>query len=485
MPMKEQEFKQWLVESGMQESTARSRVANVKKIEDVYPDLDSRIDDSTIINLLSVFNYTNDDRKNNREPLHKIAIDGDIYNGTATYKSALNLYVRFRNETENQVSPLHYEEKETPDKTKHEHIASDKLYKASEFKQWMLDEENMSTGSANCYLSFLNSINNYIDAESNSNVHFLLTLSNYLKNNQTAVALDLIEKVEIFLTRKMLSSSTTPAERKKCSDYRSGLRKYRLFIEDSLDDIPDAEEMQEAVDEVVIDSVKTDCDTFTYEDLESNFRFRLMTQNRMSNKKDIFYPIGIIRKLFRYSQRRSKNHGPVNSDYDWFKLWINDYVSEIKVETEDGSWPLCKFSELSLSPTKKWVKVNSLDDAKEHTVYTETDVAGSKAIQMNVSCLRDIHIDHTPLMTDVLTKNADHLPALANLSEIIKSMAGKAKINIQPSNFGKISKSLFSKESLIVDNLLPLIPELKKELNFLRGECTLKLMQASYNLRKK
>lgn len=30
--MKEQEFKQWLVESGMQESTARSRVANVKKI---------------------------------------------------------------------------------------------------------------------------------------------------------------------------------------------------------------------------------------------------------------------------------------------------------------------------------------------------------------------------------------------------------------------------------------------------------------------
>lgn len=484
--MKEQGFKQWLVESGMQESTARSRVTNVRKIEDVYPDLDSRIDDGTIINLLSVFNYTNDDRKNNREPLHKIAIDGDIYNGTATYKSALTQYIRFWNETINKVSPLNYDGKDTSSKTRSEHLNSGKLYKAAEFKQWMLDEEKMSIGSANCYLSFLNSINNYIDEESNSNVHFLLTLSNYLNNNQTAAALDLIENAEIFLTRKMLSSSTTPEDRKKCSDYRSGLRKYRIFIEDNLDDIPDAEELQDTtIEESTISVDKTDCDTFTYEDLESNFRFRLMTQNRMSNNKDVFYPIGIIRKLFRYSQRKAKKHGQANSDYDWFKQWINDYVAEIKVEIEKGEFPLCQFSELSLCPTKNLAKVYSIDDNKDYIVYTETDIPGNKAVQMNVSRLRDIHIDHTPLMTDVLTKNVSQLPALTNLSEIIKNVAVKANVNIQPSNFGKISKLLFSDGKIVDNNLLPLIPELKKELNHLRGECTLKLMQASYNLKKK
>ncbi len=89
--MRETQFKQWLLDEGYNENAVKSRIANVRKIEEVYPDLDSRIYDGTISNLLATFVYTADDRLNNREPLHKIKINGDAYNGTATYKSALSL----------------------------------------------------------------------------------------------------------------------------------------------------------------------------------------------------------------------------------------------------------------------------------------------------------------------------------------------------------------------------------------------------------
>ena len=99
MPMKEEQFRKWLLEQGYQEKVVQSRVANVRKIEEIYPDLDSRIEDGSITNLLSVFTYNASDRKHNREPLHKIQIDGDQYNGTATYKNALSRYITFYNES--------------------------------------------------------------------------------------------------------------------------------------------------------------------------------------------------------------------------------------------------------------------------------------------------------------------------------------------------------------------------------------------------
>lgn len=40
--------------------------------------------------------YSKEDEQDGRPPKHKVPIDGDIYNGTATLKNAVGLYGKFR-----------------------------------------------------------------------------------------------------------------------------------------------------------------------------------------------------------------------------------------------------------------------------------------------------------------------------------------------------------------------------------------------------
>ena len=89
--MKEKEFLDWLIESGQQENSAGSVLSRVKRIGEVYPDLDSRIEDNSIEPLLNVFIYTKKDESKKRIPLHKIEIKGNLYNVTQSLRTALVL----------------------------------------------------------------------------------------------------------------------------------------------------------------------------------------------------------------------------------------------------------------------------------------------------------------------------------------------------------------------------------------------------------
>lgn len=91
--MYEIEFRTWLeTYKGYNSQTIDSRISNCRTIQASYGDLNSikGYDD-----LLQEFTYTKDDFINNRPAKHKIVINGNIYNGTATYRSALNLYAQF------------------------------------------------------------------------------------------------------------------------------------------------------------------------------------------------------------------------------------------------------------------------------------------------------------------------------------------------------------------------------------------------------
>ena len=88
--MLEERFKVWLeVERGLSERTVGSRISNCNRVEHYEGDLDAHCDADGLTNLM--------ERLNPREPAHKIPINGNIYNGTATLKSAVGLYCDFRN----------------------------------------------------------------------------------------------------------------------------------------------------------------------------------------------------------------------------------------------------------------------------------------------------------------------------------------------------------------------------------------------------
>ena len=98
--MKETDYRQWLKNQDHQEKTINSRMSNIARVEKVCGDLDEHYARSRMANLIEALKYSRDDQRRNRPNLSEIPINGDIYNNLATYRSAAELYKRFRDETE-------------------------------------------------------------------------------------------------------------------------------------------------------------------------------------------------------------------------------------------------------------------------------------------------------------------------------------------------------------------------------------------------
>ncbi len=88
-------FQEWL-KSRYQQSTVNSRLANCQRIELYEGNLDIHYNTNQGHDLLQRLTYSKEDKRLSRPALHNIPIQGDTYNGTATFKQAANLYFRFK-----------------------------------------------------------------------------------------------------------------------------------------------------------------------------------------------------------------------------------------------------------------------------------------------------------------------------------------------------------------------------------------------------
>ena len=96
-------FRLWLKSSYLQlngnplaDGTQVSRAANCSTIEQWEGDLDDHYDRDGMTGLLQRLSYSTVDQNAKREQPHRIPINGDIVNGSTTYRSAANLYRKFR-----------------------------------------------------------------------------------------------------------------------------------------------------------------------------------------------------------------------------------------------------------------------------------------------------------------------------------------------------------------------------------------------------
>lgn len=78
------------------QGTCNSRISNCLRIEKYYGDLDQIYTEDKCENLKTELIYSRQEYRAGTPPKHRIPIDGDIYNGTATLRSALNLYLEFK-----------------------------------------------------------------------------------------------------------------------------------------------------------------------------------------------------------------------------------------------------------------------------------------------------------------------------------------------------------------------------------------------------
>ncbi len=93
---KELKFVDYLITiRGMKESTAISRNSNCKRVERFEDSLKDHYKKDRCKQLLRRLEYSMDDQVHGRPASHSIPIEGNIFNGTATLKQAVNLYVEY------------------------------------------------------------------------------------------------------------------------------------------------------------------------------------------------------------------------------------------------------------------------------------------------------------------------------------------------------------------------------------------------------
>lgn len=93
----EKQFENWLQTSkGLSKETAETRLSNCRRLDEVY-DLDKQYALNQCSGLIRSFSYTKRAAALSVPVLHKVQIDGNLYNGTATLRSATRLYVEFMN----------------------------------------------------------------------------------------------------------------------------------------------------------------------------------------------------------------------------------------------------------------------------------------------------------------------------------------------------------------------------------------------------
>ncbi len=96
-------FRLWLKTSYLQisgrplaDGTQVSRAANCSTIEQYEGDLDAHFERDGMAGLLERLSYSVAEQSEGRKPRHQIPINGDMSNGSTTYRSAANLYRKFR-----------------------------------------------------------------------------------------------------------------------------------------------------------------------------------------------------------------------------------------------------------------------------------------------------------------------------------------------------------------------------------------------------
>lgn len=95
--MREDAFRSWLSsDRSYGTGTINSRVSNCKTIERCEGDLDQHFDQDHLRALVATLTYSRSDEQQNRLARHRILIDGNLYNGTATLRAAASLYKQFR-----------------------------------------------------------------------------------------------------------------------------------------------------------------------------------------------------------------------------------------------------------------------------------------------------------------------------------------------------------------------------------------------------
>jgi endonuclease len=93
-------YSEWLRRAVPTESTWRTKLSELRRVEAAYGDIDSLYDSDELQSLIDTLTYSTEDERRNAPNPSRLEIGGNIRNNLASYKSAVQKYARFRQDVE-------------------------------------------------------------------------------------------------------------------------------------------------------------------------------------------------------------------------------------------------------------------------------------------------------------------------------------------------------------------------------------------------
>ena len=210
--------------------------------------------------------------------------------------------------------------------------------------------------------------------------------------------------------------------------------------------------------------------SYSYKELQKNFRRRLRTQDRMSEGKALFFPISLIDSLFSKATRVGYTVESFGcTPRHWFREWLDSRIACIRVITSGGECRMSDVNRLLISTTRREVQV-VLNNGAQAALCSRTASEGMHMV--NVARLEDIQIRNFPSMKEFLEEHAASFPACQRLTTIIREVAKENGLKIITNNIKLLNSLVISVQG---DRLFSLLPALQKELELVREETMLVL----------
>ena len=432
-------FKDWLLSSGQMKSAAENRVANCITVErEQRVDLDVCYVNDRCEHLLYLLTYSREDQRRKNLPRHCIHIDGDIYNGTATYKSAVKKYVAFKDAGGTVLGKPISPKKVPPKVEGNARMPNDKTSRDNfnrilqDFHRWLSDG-NRIPRSAGSYVSYIKSLRNAVNQKFGPGWFERIMINDYIGTSRQKRFC-----CSAFIEHKIRTS--TGGIRKNWHNWRSGFNKFEDFLDWVADLVTwKPEEEPEAARHIaqmakipcagtpvdqnansqscVQDDVPVRC--LDHRELFNKFKSRLTTQRRLypniciaGATCGVLFSPKLIGRVFG----RGRN--------SVWSRWLRDGIENIHVLcSEAGEWiPFSDVMRIEIYNDCRMIVTRK--DGATFDLQTRTHDCRIKTEQV-VLCdcgetapnWSDISIDHVRPLENVLREHIDQMPGIRLLSQ--------------------------------------------------------------------
>lgn len=314
-----------------------------------------------------------------------------------------------------------------------------------EFKQWAIDIAKLQENTTSNYRSWMrNQVLPYFESAG---------ILGVWDNLPTAFDDCLTSGLQHLSVLDFFVNNNDVLDGNNISSFRSYCKFLKYYFNDE-----EKEEIEkiESPCSPLLQRMKTENDE-NFKALVKRFKARLSSQDRVSG--DLYFPVRLLTKILRNGSSETKAY--------WAE-WRYLYLDELKLYTSKSEEiGLMDISTIGIFDNRCYI--DRENGEKKVELYTKTKDGELRAF--NISDESELTLEHTVTMKSLLKKYADNLPTLKKITEICKRYP-TAKLGYE------IAQEVWENAK---QELTPLASGVQAEMEFLRKQTRLELMEASEN----